>query len=87
MRRDERGANPKVWDETMTKQINETRDSLRAIRFPELHRKVGLGRTQIWRLEKQGDFPKSITLGKNSKGWIESEIDDWLNERRAEVAQ
>jgi len=69
----------------MKEQITETCESLRVIRYPELFKKVGLCRSQIWRLEKQGDFPKSIPLGKNSKGWIESDINAWLNERRQEV--
>ena len=71
----------------MKEQITETRDSLRVIRFPELFKKVGLCRSQIWRLEKSGDFPKSIPLGKNSKGWIEADVNAWLNERRQGVAQ
>ncbi|MFC1537088.1 helix-turn-helix transcriptional regulator [Pseudomonadota bacterium] len=70
----------------MKKQIDAARDSLRVIRFPELHRKIGLGRSQVWRLEKQGDFPKSIPLGKNSKGWIEADVNAWLEERRKRVA-
>ncbi|TLS78024.1 AlpA family phage regulatory protein [Mariprofundus erugo] len=55
---------------------------MRVIRFPELHRRIGLCRSQIWRLEKQGDFPKSIPLGKNSKGWIEADVTAWLEARR-----
>jgi prophage regulatory protein len=69
----------------MKEQTNEARDTLRVIRYPELFKKVGLCRSQIWRLERQGDFPKSIPLGKNSKGWIEADIDAWLNERRKRV--
>lgn len=55
---------------------------LRVIRFPELYRKVGLSRSQIWRLEKECAFPKSIELGKNSRGWFEAEVDAWLQSRR-----
>lgn len=65
----------------MKKQVKETRDTLRVIRFPELYRKVGLSRSQIWRLEKEGAFPKSISLGKNSKGWIEKSVNEWLEAR------
>jgi len=71
----------------MKEQIEETRDCLRVIRFPELFKKVGLCRSQIWRLEKSGDFPRSIPLGKNSKGWLESDVDAWLLARRQGVAQ
>ncbi|MBF0282084.1 MAG: AlpA family phage regulatory protein [Zetaproteobacteria bacterium] len=67
----------------MKQQIKETRETLRVIRYPELFRKINLCRSQVWRLEKAGDFPKSIPLGKNSKGWIESEVDAWLIEKMA----
>ena len=67
----------------MKKHIEESRETLRVIRYPELFRKIGLSRSQVWRLEKQGDFPRSIQLGKNSKGWIEADVDTWLTERRA----
>jgi len=40
------------------------------------YRPVGIG------ILKQGDFPKSIPLGGNSKGWLLSDIEAWLNERR-----
>jgi len=70
----------------MKEQIEKARDTLRVLRFPELHRKIGLCRTQVWRLEKQGDFPKGIRLGKNSKGWIEADVNAWLDERREGVA-
>ncbi|WP_167631598.1 helix-turn-helix transcriptional regulator [Mariprofundus ferrooxydans] len=70
----------------MKQQTDEVRITLRVVRFPELHLKVGLCRSQIWRLEKKGRFPKSVPLGENSKGWIESEVDAWLNERRDVVA-
>lgn len=37
--------------------------------------------SHIARLEKAGRFPKRIKLGANRVGWLESEIDDWLNQR------
>jgi len=70
----------------MSKHIEETRETMRVIRYPELFKMVPLCRSQIWRLEKQGDFPKSISLGGNSKGWFLSDIEAWLNERRQAVA-
>lgn len=70
----------------MKQQTEQARDTLRVIRFPELYRKVGLSRSQIWRLEQQGNFVKSIPLGKNSKGWIEADVDAWLLARRGGAA-
>ena len=33
------------------------------------------------RLEKAGKFPKRVTLGQNRVGWLEEEIDRWIQER------
>lgn len=52
----------------------------RIIRKPELLKKVGLSHPTIWRKEKEGKFPKRISLGANSSGWIESEVDDWIKD-------
>jgi prophage regulatory protein len=56
----------------------------RVIRKPELLTIIGLSDPTIWRMEKDGRFPKRIRLGGNSCGWLESEVDVWLQERAAE---
>ncbi len=50
----------------------------RIIRKPELFSKIGLSDGTILRLEKQGNFPRRITLGRNSVGWLDSEVNEWL---------
>lgn len=35
----------------------------------------------IARLEKAGSFPMRVQLGPNRVGWVEAEVQDWLNER------
>ena len=42
---------------------------------------VAYSKIQLWRLEKQGSFPKRIPLGKQRYGWAEHEIDAWIAER------
>ena len=54
----------------------------RYIRAPELTRKTGLSLSTIWRLEQEGSFPHRRALGPNSVGWLESEIDHWLQTRQ-----
>jgi len=49
----------------------------RFIRFPELQKMVGLGRTKIYNRIKAGTFPRQVKLGKAS-GWVESEIQEWI---------
>ena len=55
----------------------------RVIRKPELFARIGLSDATVWRLERQGKFPKRIKLGGNSVAWLESEVVEWLDERKA----
>jgi prophage regulatory protein len=49
------------------------------LRLPEVRRKTGLASSTIYLKIAQGDFPHAIRLGVRSVGWIESEIDGWIN--------
>lgn len=62
----------------------EEKKRTRVIRKPELLATVGLSDPTIWRMEKEGKFPKRIRLGGNSCGWFENEVLDWLAARGAE---
>lgn len=52
------------------------------LRFPSLRALVGLSRTTIWRMERDGLFPNRRRLSENTVGWLKSEIDVWIAERR-----
>jgi len=52
----------------------------RIVRTKELLELIGLSRTTIWRMEKEGKFPKSVSLGEGSIGWRWSEVTQWLKE-------
>jgi prophage regulatory protein len=56
---------------------------MKLISFAELKPAKGItyGKVQIWRKEKRGEFPKRVRLGAARHGWIESEIDAWIEER------
>lgn len=49
------------------------------LRFGTVADLVGLSRTTIWRLEKEGSFPKRIRLGTNTIAWRELEISEWMD--------
>lgn len=51
------------------------------IKLVDLKKSTRLSATTIYRLVKQGDFPKPIKLGQRSSGWLESEVRQWLTER------
>jgi prophage regulatory protein len=58
-------------------------DRERIIRKPELLNMIGLSDPTVWRMEKDGKFPKRLRLSGNSCGWLESEINGWFAERAA----
>jgi len=51
------------------------------LRRPALEGKVNLSRSTMYSMIKQGKFPRPIKLGPRSVGWIETEIDAWLESR------
>jgi len=55
--------------------------SHRILRWPELNNTVGYSRTNIYYLMKKGDFPQAIKLGGRAIGWLESEVNEWINDR------
>jgi len=58
----------------------------RLIREAEVISTVGLGRTRIWQLEREGAFPKRIRLpGTKRIVWRESEIQEWIRRTIAEA--
>lgn len=51
------------------------------LRLPDVCQKIGMKRSSIYAMQKQGDFPQSVRLGPRCVGWLESEIEEWLAER------
>jgi len=61
--------------------------NLRAIlRRKAVEARTGLGRSHIYQLSKDGRFPRPIPLSPDGRavGWLESEIEAWLDARIAE---
>lgn len=63
----------------MQGHLSETRERL--MRLPEVKRRVGLGRSTIYRLMDLGAFPKARKLGLRAIAWSEAEIDEWISEK------
>ena len=51
------------------------------LRENDARRETGLSRTTRYRMELAGRFPRKVRLGKNSVGYLKSEIEQWLRER------
>lgn len=54
---------------------------MKALRLPKVSEKVGLTKASIYRLLKEGKFPRPLELGDRARGWLESDLDAWLEER------
>jgi prophage regulatory protein len=51
------------------------------LRRPQVIARTGLKRSAIYEQMAAGTFPKCIKLGPRAVGWLETEIDDWLQSR------
>ena len=56
----------------------------RIIRIKQVMDKIGLGRTKVYQMVESGDLPKPVRLGPRAVGFLESEIDEWIDARVAE---
>lgn len=52
------------------------------LRLPDVISRVGLSRSQVYAMIARGEFPKQIRLSPRTSGWIESDIEAWIDERR-----
>lgn len=51
---------------------------MRIIRLQHVIESTGLGRSTIYKYIGKGTFPKPISLGERSIGWVEEEVQDWI---------
>ncbi len=58
--------------------------SNKIIRLPAVKEITGLSRSSIYLRMSLGTFPKNISLGGRAVGWLESEINQWLDQCIAE---
>ncbi len=56
----------------------------RIISSRELREMVSYSNMQVWRMERDGRFPKRIKLGPGRVGWSLREVQDWIADRKAE---
>ena len=53
----------------------------RIILEAERKRMTGISRTTAWRMEKEGKYPKRRKVSDGLVGWLESELDEWVESR------
>lgn len=54
------------------------------IRLSEVQRRTGYSKAWIYRLISQKRFPSAIKIGSRAIAFVESEVDEWINQRIAE---
>lgn len=47
----------------------------------ELRRYLGLSDSTIYRMEKEGTFPKRRKLSSRRVGWLRTDVDSWAESR------
>ncbi|QFT35229.1 Prophage CP4-57 regulatory protein (AlpA) [Vibrio sp. THAF191c] len=55
--------------------------TMRFLRLQDVMSLTGLGRSTIYKFMDEDIFPKTIPLGGRAVGWLESEIEEWMESR------
>jgi prophage regulatory protein len=51
------------------------------LRLPTVKARTGLGSSTIYKFISEGRFPKAVALGDRAVGWVESEIQQYIEDR------
>lgn len=51
------------------------------LRLPAVKASTGLSRSTIYLRVSEGTFPKPVSLGARAVGWLEAEVQEWLQQR------
>lgn len=54
------------------------------LRLPQVIERTSLRRSTIYEMMQAGTFPKPVKLNLRSNGWLETEIDGFIEARLAE---
>ena len=52
----------------------------RVLRRRDVQDRTGLSRSTLYERVAEGSFPQPIHLGGRSVGWLESEVDQWIDD-------
>lgn len=61
-----------------------SRRASRIIRRGTVEAMTGLRRSAIYQAMSNGTFPRQVPLGAKAVGWLEDEVEAWVDGRRAE---
>lgn len=64
--------------------MSDNEQKQRFLRLEDVKARTGLSRSTIYLNMNNGLFPRHISLGLRCVGWLESEIDAWIDSRIAQ---
>ena len=74
----------KIRSESLTSTVTSARTGrIRILRLGQVLDVTGLGKTKIYELQSQGNFPMRVQITAHSVGWIEEDVQAWLAKRVA----
>ena len=57
--------------------------SHRVLRLPAVKERTGLSRSSIYLRMAHEEFPAPISLGARAVGWLEQDVENWLEKKIA----
>ena len=63
------------------RRTERTKPAIRFLRISDVEALTGLSRTTIYDWSAQGRFPRAVRLSERAVRWIESEVEEWMDER------
>lgn len=54
---------------------------MRILRLKQLEIRTGLSKATLYKLIKAGEFPAQKQLGLRSVGWLENDVNAWIESR------
>jgi prophage regulatory protein len=48
---------------------------------------LNVSRTTLWRMEREGLFPRAVQISERRKGYLKSQVDDWFSRRSCVSAE
>ena len=63
------------------RRTERTKPAIRFLRISEIEARTGLSRTTIYDWSADGRFPRPVRLSERAVRWIESELEEWMDER------
>jgi prophage regulatory protein len=61
--------------------VTKRRWAVRFIRPREVLEMIGVSRTTLWRMVKEGNFPKPVRISKGNAGYLLETVEAWMRTR------